>query len=99
MSVKFVKVRFNTENARDMEIYSALNGMDGQNRFIKEAIQAYLNRESDEAIAERIVAALLPKLGKIRFEAPSEPTSITISDEPAADSTSISIADDFLDSL
>ena len=99
MSVKFVKVRFNTENARDMEIYSALNGMDGQNRFIKEAVRAYLNRENEEAIAERIVAALLPKLGKIRFEAPSEPAQTTNTDEPAADSTSLSIADDFLDSL
>ena len=95
MGVKFIKVRFNTENTRDMEIYSALNGMDGQNRFIKEAIRAYLNRESDEAIAERIVAALLPKLGKIRFEAPSEPATVA----NTADSTSLSIADDFLDSL
>ena len=70
MSVKYVKVRFNTDNARDMEIYSELNGMDGQNRFIKEAVRAYLNRKSDDELAESIAAALLPKLGKIRFEAP-----------------------------
>ena len=96
MSVKFVKVRFNTENARDMEIYSALNGMDGQNKFIKEAIRAYLNRENDEAIAERIVAALLPKLSHFQ-PAPVNETSGTA--EPSSDSTSLSIADDFLDSL
>ena len=99
MSVKYVKVRFNTENTRDMEIYSTLNGMDGQNRFIKEAVRAYLNRENDEAVAERIVAALLPKLGQMRFETPSEPAPVTNTDDPAADSTSLSIADDFLDSL
>ena len=54
MSVKYIKIRFNTENADDMNVYNAIKGADGQNAFIKKAILYYAENGKDEALAERI---------------------------------------------
>ena len=96
MSVKYIKIRFNTENADDMNVYNAIKGADGQNAFIKEAILYYAEKGKDEALAERIADLVLEKMKALPPTAVSAPPP---QEEQNDFSESADIADAFLDSL
>ena len=96
MSVKYIKIRFNTENADDMNVYNAIKGADGQNAFIKEAILYYAEKGKDEALAERIADLVLEKMKALPPTAVSVPPQ---QEEQNDFSESADIADAFLDSL
>ena len=96
MSVKYIKIRFNTENADDMNAYNAVKGADGQNAFIKEAILYYAENGKDEALAEKIADIVFEKLKAL------PPTAVSVpppQEEKNDFSESADIADAFLDSL
>ena len=96
MSVKYIKIRFNTENDADMNAYNAIKGADGQNAFIKEAILYYAESGKDEALAERIADMVFEKMKAL------PPTAVSVPQQQAEQndfSESADIADAFLDSL
>ena len=97
MSVKYIKIRFNTENDADMNAYNAIKGVDdGQNAFIKKAIIYYAENGKDEALAERIADLIFEKMKVLPLTAVSVPPQ----QEKKNDfSESADIADAFLDSL
>ena len=99
MSVKYIKIRFNTENADDMNAYNAVKGADGQNAFIKKAILYYAENGKDEALAERIADIVCMKL---KANLPAVTSTPTQTENTAGNddfSESADIADAFLDSL
>ena len=96
MSVKYIKIRFNTENDADMNAYSAVKGVDGQNAFIKKAILYYAENGKDETLAERIADLIFEKMKSL------PPTAVSVpppQEEKNDFSESADIADAFLDSL
>ena len=96
MSVKYIKIRFNTENTDDMNVYNAIKGADGQNAFIKKAILYYAENGKDEALAERVADLIFEKMKSL------PPTAVPIppqQEEKNDFSESADIADAFLDSL
>ena len=99
MSVKFIKVRFNTNDPRDRAVLDILKKLKGQNVFIKNAIIAYEEKHQNEQLVETILAAVRSALSNVQLVSPSVPIrSDGISDEDTA-AASADIADAFLDSL
>ena len=98
MSVKYIKIRFNTENDADMNAYNAVKGVDGQNAFIKKAILYYAESGKDEALAEKIADIVFEKMKSL------PPTAVSVPQQQQQEeqndfSESADIADAFLDSL
>ena len=99
MSVKYIKVRFNTNDPRDRAALDILKKANGQNVFIKNAIIAYEEKRHNEQLVETILAAVRSALSNVQFASPSVTVQNNeITDEDAA-ATSADIADAFLDSL
>ena len=99
MSVKYIKVRFNTNDPRDLAAFDILKKVNGQNVFIKNAIIAYEEKRQNEQLVETILAAVRSALSNIQLISPSVPVQNNeITDEDAA-AASADIADAFLDSL
>ena len=92
MSVKFIKIRFNTDDPSDRELLDRLKGMEGQNKFIKNAILSYIGKGKDDIIAEKVAALLLNNFQTLPI---IQSESV---DSDAADE-SVDIADAFLESL
>ena len=99
MSVKYIKVRFNTNDPRDRAAMDILKKVNGQNVFIKNAIIAYDEKRQNEQLVETILAAVRSALSNVQLVSPSLPVQNSeITDEDAA-AASADIADAFLDSL
>ena len=99
MSVKYIKVRFNTNDPRDRAALDILKKANVQNVFIKNAIIAYEEKRQNEQLVETILAAVRSALSNIQLISPSVPVQNNeITDEDAA-AASADIADAFLDSL
>lgn len=99
MSVKYIKVRFNTNDPRDRAAMDILKKVNGQNVFIKNAIIAYEEKRQNEQLVETIRAAVRSALSNVQLVPPSIPVQNSeITDEDAA-AASADIADAFLDSL
>ena len=99
MSVKYIKVRFNTNDPRDRAAMDILKKVNGQNVFIKNAIIAYEEKRQNEQLVETILAAVRSALSNIQLVSPSVPVQNNeIADKDAA-AASADIADAFLDSL
>ena len=99
MSVKYIKVRFNTNDPRDRAALDILKKVNGQNVFIKNAIIAYEEKRQNEQLVETILAAVRSALSNIRLVPPSVPVQNgEVTDEDAA-AASADIADAFLESL
>ena len=99
MSVKYIKVRFNTNDPRDRTVLNILKKVNGQNVFIKNAIIAYEEKRQNEQLVETILTAVRSALSNIQLVSPSVPVQNSeITDEDAA-AASADIADAFLDSL
>ena len=95
MSIKFIKVRFNTNTSLDQNVLDVLKGVDGQNAFIKNAILSYAGKGKEDIIAEKIVSLFTEKLQHTQIIA--NPTAVqSTGTENEAD---MDIADAFLDSL
>ena len=99
MSVKYIKVRFNTNDPRDRAALDILKKVNGQNVFIKNAIIAYDEKRQNEQLVETILAAVRSAFSNIQLVSPSVPVQNNeIADKDAA-AASADIADAFLDSL
>ena len=99
MSVKYIKVRFNTNDPRDRVVLDILKKVNGQNVFIKNAIIAYEEKRQNEQLVETILTAVRSALANVQLASPSASVSNEeITDEDAA-AASADIADAFLDSL
>ena len=99
MSVKYIKVRFNTNDQRDRAAMDILKKVNGQNVFIKNAIIAYEEKRQNEQLVETILTAVRSALSNVQLVPQSVSIrSDEISDEDAA-AASADIADAFLDSL
>jgi len=99
MSVKYIKVRFNTNDPRDRAAMDILKKVNGQNVFIKNAIIAYEEKRQNEQLVETILTAVRSALSNIQLALP--PASVSndeITDMDAA-AASEDLADAFLDSL
>ena len=99
MSVKYIKVRFNTNDPRDRAAFDILKKVNGQNVFIKNAIIAYEEKRQNEQLVDTILTAVRSALSNVQFASPSASVSndeITNMDAAAA---SADIADAFLESL
>ena len=92
MSVKFIKIRFNTDDPSDRELLDRMKGMEGQNKFIKNAVLSYIGKGKEDIIAEKVTALLLNNIQSF---------PITQSESIDNDTTdeSVDIADAFLESL
>ena len=99
MSVKYIKVRFNTNDPRDRAALDILKKVNGQNVFIKNAIIAYEEKRQNEQLVETILSAVRSALSNIQLVPPSVPVQNgEVTDEDAA-AASADIADAFLESL
>ena len=99
MSVKYIKVRFNTNDPRDLAALDILKKVNGQNVFIKNAIISYEEKRQNEQLVETILTAVRSALSNIQLASPSVSVSNDeITDKDAA-AASADIADAFLDSL
>lgn len=99
MSVKYIKVRFNTNDPRDHAALDILKKVNGQNVFIKNAIIAYEEKRQNEQLVDTILTAVCSALSNVQLVSPSVPVQNSeITDEDAA-AASADIADAFLDSL
>ena len=99
MSVKFIKIRLNTDSPLDKEVLQAIKGVNGQNTFIKKAILSYAGKGGEEIMAEKIAALVVEKLKSTSVLSVSEPIrSESVVDEDTA-AESADIADAFLESL
>ncbi len=99
MSVKFIKVRFNTKDQRDRAALDVLNKVEKQNVFIKNAIIAYDEKRQNDQLVETVLSAVRTALSNVQLIPLSVPTqSNDITDESAA-AASADIADEFLNSL
>lgn len=99
MSVRFIKIRLNTDSPLDKDVIEALKGVNGQNTFIKKAILTYAGKGGEELIAEKIASSVVEKLKSspvLSVTVPVESDSVV--DEQTA-AKSADIADDFLDQL
>ena len=99
MSVKFIKIRLNTDSPLDKDVLQVLKGVNGQNTFIKKAILSYAGKGGDELMAEKIASSVIEKLKSspvLSIAAPIQSDSV-IDEQTAAESADI--ADDFLDQL
>ena len=92
MSVKFIKIRFNTDDPSDRDLLDRLKGMEGQNKFIKNAVLSYIGKGKEDIIAEKVAALLLNNFQTLPV------IQSEIVDSDAADE-SADIADAFLESL
>ena len=92
MSVKFIKIRFNTDDPSDRELLDRLKGMEGQNKFIKNAVLSYIGKGKEDIIAEKVAALLLNNIQTLPV-IQSEIVDSDVADE------SVDIADAFLESL
>ena len=92
MSVKYIKIRFNTDDPSDRELLDRLKGMEGQNKFIKNAVLSYIGKGKEDIIAEKVATLLLNNIQSF---------PITQSESIDNDTTdeSVDIADAFLESL
>ena len=98
MGVKFIKVRFNTDNPADKAAYDILKKADRQNAFIKDAIIAYEENRKNEQLIERIVTAVKIALSDVQFaQSDTDQAKETTGSNTFSDSADI--ADAFLDSL
>ncbi|MBO4734313.1 MAG: hypothetical protein J5662_07540 [Clostridia bacterium] len=95
MSIKFIKVRFNTNVSLDKKALDVLKGVDGQNAFIKNAILSYAGKGREDIIAEKIVSLLDEKLQSVPII--MNPTGTQ--DTDTENNADMDIADAFLDSL
>ena len=99
MGVKFIKIRFNTNNPDDQAALDILKRVDGQNAYIKRAIIAYDEKQQNKQLIESIVTAVRSALSNMQFE----PSSVSLKKEEVTDKDaldeSMDIADEFLDSL
>ena len=95
MSIKFIKVRFNTNVSLDKKALDVLKGVDGQNAFIKNAILSYAGKGREDIIAEKIVSLLDEKLQSVPII--TNPTGTQ--DTDTENNADMDIADAFLDSL
>ena len=95
MSVKFIKVRFNTNVPADRKALDILKGIDRQNAFIKNAILSYAGKGGEDILAEKIVSLLTEKLQSVPII--SNPTAVQSID--TGNEADMDIADAFLDSL
>ena len=99
MSVKFIKIRFNTSNPDDQTALDILKRVDGQNAFIKRAIIAFDEKEQNKLLIDSVVAAVRSALSNMQFE----PSSVSVKKEDVTNNDSFEesadIADEFLDSL
>ena len=99
MSVKYIKVRFNTNDPRDRATLDVLKKVNGQNVFIKNAIIAYEEKRQNEQLVETILTAVRSALSNVQLVPPSVPVrNSVVTDEDTA-AASADIADAFLDSL
>ena len=99
MSVKYIKMRFNTNDPRDRAALDILKKVNGQNVFVKNAIIAYEEKRQNEQLVETILAAVRSSLSNIQLVSSSVPIQNNeITDEDAA-AASADIADAFLESL
>ena len=99
MSVKFIKIRLNTDSPLDKDVLQALKGVNGQNTFIKKAILSYAGKGGDELMAEKIASSVIEKLKSSPVLSVAVPVqSDSVVDEQIA-AKSADIADDFLDQL
>ena len=99
MSVKYIKVRFNTNDPRDRTTLDILKKVSGQNVFIKNAIISYEEKRQNEQLVDTILSAVRSALSNVQLVSPSVSVSNDeISDEDSA-AASADIADAFLDSL
>ena len=99
MSVKFIKVRFNTKDPRDRAALDVLNKVEKQNVFIKNAIIAYEERRQNDQLVETVLSAVRTALSNVQLVPSAAPTQNNdITDESAA-AASADIADEFLNSL
>ena len=99
MSVKYIKVRFNTNDPRDRAALDILKKVNGQNVFVKNAIISYEEKRQNEQLVETILAAVRSALSNVQLVSSSVPIQNNeITDEDAA-AASADIADAFLDSL
>ena len=58
MSVKYIKVRFNTNDPRDRTVLNILKKVNGQNVFIKNAIISYEEKRQNEQLVDTILTAV-----------------------------------------
>ena len=99
MGVKFIKIRFNTNNPDDQAALDILKRVDGQNAFIKRAIIAYDDNKQKKLLLESIAAEVRSALSNMQFVPSSESVKRDkVTDKDALDE-SMDIADEFLDSL
>ncbi|MCR5637004.1 MAG: hypothetical protein K6F76_07505 [Clostridiales bacterium] len=99
MSIKFFKIRFNTDNPKDRTVMNILKKADKQNAFIKNAIIVYEEKQQNEQLIDNILTAVRSELSNIQLMQTSVPVlNDEITDENTA-ATSADIADAFLDSL
>ena len=99
MSVKFIKIRLNTDSPLDKDVIEALKGVNGQNTFIKKAILTYAGKGGEEIMAEKIASSVIEKLKGSPVLSVAVPVlSASVVDEQTA-AESADIADDFLDQL
>ena len=99
MSVKFIKIRLNTDSPLDKEVLEVLKGVNGQNTFIKKAILSFAGKGGEEIMAEKIAALVVERLKSTPVLSVTAPIrSETVVDEDTAAESS-DIADAFLESL
>ena len=67
MSVKYIKVRFNTNDQRDRAAMDILKKVNGQNVFIKNAIIAYEEKRQNEQLVETILTAVRSALSNVQL--------------------------------
>lgn len=99
MSVKYIKVRFNTNDPRDRAAMDILKKVNGQNVSIKNAIIAYEEKRQNEQLVETILAAVRSALSNIQLVSPSVPVQNNEIADKDAVAASADIADAFLESL
>ena len=85
MSVKYVKVRFNTNDPRDRAALDILKKVNGQNVFVKNAIISYEEKRQNEQLVDTILTAVRSALSNIQLVSPSVPVQNNeIADKDAA---------------
>ncbi len=99
MSIKFVKVRFNTDVASDRKVLDVLRGIDGQNTFIKNAILSYSGKGTEDIIAEKVVSLLMEKLPSAPIISSASMPQNTSTENETVNDADMDIADAFLDAL
>lgn len=99
MSVKYIKVRFNTNDPRDRAALDILKNVNGQNVFVKNAIISYEEKRQNEQLVDTILSAVRSALSNIQLVSPSVPVQNNEIADKDAVAASADIADAFLESL